>query len=311
MSDDQLIRNIRSLPRYIHEVYTQNDEEKFGLFKSHYSVFHRQIKVLYDQWYPKAKPVNDTILIDQLFVNNASNKYDKNKIKYSLACLLKTSERVYNNIASLNRNDQRFFNEIELLQEISFEAAMFLQMAIHKVEGKNLDFGHWKRGYIDPFETFAASSQILRKNTERNSSGGFVFAPSAIFMIRQAIELWLQAIFGIDYVIDANKNELVKLQPEKLFDLLDNANKLVNIPVPKSTIIKIHTWTQTFVHAGWIPPIWEIEHAQFVLKPIFYSDNVKIQKSHFENVEALLKTKLKNPKIFLSRSSKHSSELVE
>ncbi|MGZ4054016.1 MAG: hypothetical protein ACXVDZ_14395 [Bacteroidia bacterium] len=307
--EQAIVKKVRRLSQYINDVYLRSDEEKFQMFISDYAVFYNQIRIIYSKWYPKAKTYKDDDIIANLFIDKVEVKDRKTRVKYSLACLLSTSNRVYQNILVMPKDDPRFLCEMELLREISFEAATLMQYAYKIMEGKNIDFGHWKRSYIDPQETFIASSQILRKYTGRQTQGNFVFSPTAIFMIRQSIELWLQSIFGIDYATD-DKNKLVKLQPDKLFTLLDNQGKLVQLPIPKSIILKIHQWTQSFVHAGWLPPIWEIEHAQHVLAPIFISKNIKINTKHFNSIEEQLRVVLKIPKLILYRYEKAEYQLM-
>ncbi len=101
----------------------------------------------------------------------------------------------------------------------------------------------------------------------------------------------------------------MKLQPERLFELLKN--KSVSIPVSDSVINKIHQWTQPYVHAGWMTHTWEIEQAQFVLIKIFYSENIKIEKKYYDKIESKLQTILKNPKLKLHRLKNPACTLTE
>ena len=307
--EQEIVKNIRNLSRYIKDVYLQSENEKHAMLQTNYKVFYQQINTLYKKWFPKAKPCTETDIITNLFTEKYNPKDNKIIVKYSLSCLMSTSQRVYNNIQSIPKEDPRFLCELNLLKEISFEAAIFLEFGYMVMENKKINFGHWKRSYIDPHETYIASSQILRTHTARQTNGDFVFSPTAIFLIRQSLELWIQSIFGINYATD-EKNKLIKLQPERLFALLDTKRELVQIPIPKSVILKIHKWTQAFVHAGWLPPIWEIEHVQHVIQPLFYNENVKIKKEYFDSIEDKLKEIYKVPKLKLHKSSRHCSELI-
>lgn len=310
MEEAAIVKNIRRLSTCIDDSFLKSEDDKYFMFLSDFRAFHKQIELVYNKWFPKAKICKDEDIIHQIFRSEIPNKDAKIWVKYSMSCLLKSSKRVHENITQLktNNEEQLFLCEMSLLREIAFEAAILMQIGFNVIEKKSVDFGHGKRFYIYSRETFDASKQILRKFSSKYSLGDFVLCPTSIFLIRQAIELWLLSIFGINIATD-DKNKLVKLQPERLFDLIDNKGVKVNIPVPKSVIQKIHQWTQSYVHAGWMAYSWEIEHAQHVLQPIFYPHNVIIDKKHYDTIENQLRSILKFPKLKLQRLTHHESTL--
>ena len=310
--ENAIVRNVGRLSSYIDDTYLKSEEDKFFFFESNFKAFNQQIKAVYNKWFPNAKTCSNTDIINQVFRNNIPKKDAKIWVKYSMACLLNSSERIYKNIiqAKNNSEPQLLLCEMYLLKEMSFEAAMLMQDGFDIIENKKIDFGHWKRLQIDPRETFNASRQILRKYVAKRTPGDFVFSPSSIFLIRQSIELWLQSIFGIDIATD-DKNNLIKLQPDKLFDLLDNKGVKVETPVPKIVIKKIHQWTQAYVHAGWMAYTWEIEHAQYVLEPIFATSKIKIDKRHYDTIEDQLRKIFNHPSLKLHRLTRHDSVIKE
>lgn len=304
-AEQQIVKNVRRLSNFIRDAYLQTEEEKFSTLRTDFNLFHKQLEMLFQKWFPKAKPCSDFEIVNRIFKYELENKDLKVWVKYSLACLLKTSERVLNNIIKYKEKKETVLlnHEMTLLYEIAFEAAIFIEDGYRIIENKTLDFGHGKRFSIYARETHNASEQILRKVVIPKSHGEFVAGSTSIFLLRQAIELWLKGIFGIQYISGKN-NKALKLQPEILFNLIDSAGKKVQLPVPKSVIEKIHSWSQPYVHAGWLIHIWEIEHAQHVLRPIFYSSNIKIKKDHYENVESLLKKILKIETLVLHRNTR-------
>jgi hypothetical protein len=310
MDEAGIVKNIRRLSTCIDDSFLKSEDDKYFMFLSDFSAFHKQIELVYNKWFSKSKTCKDEDIIHQIFRTEIPSKDAKIWVKYSMSCLLKSSKRVYENIiqSKTNKEEQLFLCEMSLLREIAFEAAILMEIGFNVVEKKSLDFGHGKRFYIYSRETFDASRQILRKFSAQKTLGDFVLSPTSIFLIRQAIELWLQSIFGINIATD-DKNKLVKLQPERLFDLLDSKGEKVNIPVSKTVIQKIHQWTQSYVHAGWIAYSWEIEHAQHVLQPIFYPQNVIIDKKHFDTIENQLRSILKFPKLKVHRLKHHDSTL--
>lgn len=308
--DEKIIKNVRRLSAFIDDAFLKTEQDKFFMFQSDFTTFHKQIELVYESWFPKAKPCKDDDIINQIFRHEIAEKDYKIWVKYSMACLLNSSKRVYENILDCKKigNNDLLISEMRLLKEMSFEAAIFMESAFGIIEKRKVDFGHGKRFYIDAYETFSASRQILRKYIVEKAVGTYVLGPTSVLLLRQSIELWLKGIFGINYITD-EKNKILKLQPERLFELLKN--KSVTLPVSESVITKIHQWTQPYVHAGWMTHTWQIEQAQFVLIKIFYSKNIKIEKKYYDKIESKLQFILKNPKLKLHRLKNPACTLTE
>ncbi len=312
MDELGIVNNVRRLSSFIGDAYLKTEDEKFFRFQSDFTSFHKQIEVVYNKWFPKAKKCTDEDIVNRTYTRDIETKDLKVWVKYSMTCLLNSSQRVYNNVASHKKREDAhlFTREIELLQEIAFEAAIFMETAFAIMEERRVSFGLGKRFKIHSRETFNASEQILRKTIVPDTLGEFVVGPTSIFLIRQAIELWLKGIFGIKYATD-KQGKLIRLQPEKLFDLIDNKGVLVCLPVSKKVITKIHRWSQPYIHAGWLTHIWEIEHAQHVLSPIYYPEQVKIRQSYYNSIEEQLRKVFVSPDLNLCRLTRPESTLVE
>jgi len=305
----QIKHNIRKLSSNIYDVYLQNEDEKFSSLFSDYNLFIMQIEGLYKSWFPKAKAISDIDIINHLY-KDIYAKDEIQYVKYGTQCLLKSTNRVFKEIqnAKENNNHDLFIASMRLMYEISFEAVIFLDSAFKIMKEPEIDFGHYKRFKIEPRETFRASKFVLRQYNSRKLKGDFAIAPTSTFLIRQAIEIWLQDIFGIDSVWDDEEKKFIKLQPERLFQLIDI--NFVRLPIPKASIQKIHNWTQRYVHVGLMNSTWEIEHAQFVLEPLFYNKTVIIVKEYYNQIEEKIQKILKNPNLRLNRKEQHYSRLV-
>lgn len=311
MDETLIIKNVRRLSKFLDDAYLKSDRDKFFYFQSDFRTFHQTITAVYDNWFPDAKPCKDEDIINQIFRDDIEAKDLKMWAKYSIACLLQSSQRVFDNILECDKNGEKDLQlcEMRLLKEMSFESAMLMESAFNIIEKKQIDFGHGKRFNIHARETFNASRQILRRYVAEKTLGDFVLAPTSIFLIRQSVELWLKGIFGINFATD-DKNKLIKLQPERLFDLIDNKGEKVKLPIPKSVIVKIHNWSQPYVHAGWMPWTWETEHAQFVLHPIFNPSNIEIKKDYHDDLEKEMQNILSFPTLRLSRLTRTESKII-
>lgn len=309
--EQKIVKNVKRLSNYIRDVYLQTEDEKFHTFRSDYKTFQKQLILLYDKWFPKAKQCSDFDIVNQIYKQDIKAKDIKVWIKYSFVCLIKTSDRIFINAVNYKQENEHllFHHEMSLLYEIAFEAAIFIENSFRIFEKKELSFGHWKRFSIYARETHNASEQLLRKLVIPKSHGEFVVSPTSIFLLRQSIELWLYSIFGIQYISDKS-DQAVKLQPEILFRLIDASGSRVQLPVPKSVIEKIHSWSQPYIHAGWLIHIWEIELAQHVLRPIFDSSKVIIKRNHYYSIEKQLRKLLKKESIVLHRRTSPDCTLV-
>lgn len=305
---DRLRNNIKNLSGYIDRVYLKDDTEKVFWMKQDFTMFVMQIEGLYRRWFPRAKSVSELQVVEHLF-KDIFKKDEKLYVKYGTQCLIQSSKRVFAAIEDnhSNGNKDGFIANVRLLNDIAFEAPIFLDYSFKIMDDTDFEFGHGKRFQLHPREVMSASQFLLRQYIPQKLIGDFAIPPTAAFLIRQAIELWLQAIFGIHSVWDENVKVFVKVQPERLFKLLDD--RFVALPVPKSAIEKIHAWTQRYVHTGRIEHVWEVEHAQVFLAPIFMGHNVIIERSYYDGIESHLQQVLKNAHLRINRRDQHSSTI--
>jgi|GEM_PF-5552690 hypothetical protein len=306
-----IVKNVRLLYNFIDDAYIKTEDDKYGTLHSDFMLFHKQISMLYENWFPGAKKCTDDDIVNQVFLQNIEAKDYKTWAKYSIACLLNSSQRVFDTIVKARKaNDTKLFQgELNLLQDMAFEAPILIQSAFKIIEGRDVEFGHTKRPYITAREVYNVSQQILTKFTYPKALGGFALSPSAIMLLRQSIELWAQEIFGIEAATDEH-NVLFKLNPVILLELLDNKGVNVKLPIPKTVIVKVHKWTQPYVHAGWMKYTWEVEHAQHILSPIFDTSKIVIKKDHYNGVEKMLRVMMEQPKLKLHRAKDPSCLLV-
>ncbi|NMC98303.1 MAG: hypothetical protein GYA62_01085 [Bacteroidales bacterium] len=91
---------------------------------------------------------------------------------------------------------------------------------------------------------------------------------ASVFLIRQSIELKIKNCLGIDVILDSH-GYMKKMTADKLIDFVYK-NEHIKIPeIGKSIIKKIHSWTQFFIHGGFILNVWQIDIAQEIIRPLF------------------------------------------
>jgi hypothetical protein len=113
---------------------------------------------------------------------------------------------------------------------------------------------------------------------------------ASVFLIRQSIELKIKNALDINFIVDRN-GRMLKIPGDKLMGFFFKNKNIELQNIKKSIIRKIHSWTQYFVHGGYVLNIWQIDIAHSLIKPLFFSDsgngminkydNVKIHKDYY------------------------------
>lgn len=144
-------------------------------------------------------------------------------------------------------------------------------------------------------EILHASRQIVSRHLYLNDMSP---VPVAIFQLRQAIEIRMFEILGIDSIVE--DDGLPKKIPGNVFlDFPDLTNSVI-FPVDFSNIKKIYSWTNIYVHMAICNNYWLLDFAQNYLtsficeRPIikkYFYDHMK------ENLAKYTDTKEKNVRL--------------
>ncbi len=100
--------------------------------------------------------------------------------------------------------------------------------------------------------------------------------PISIFQLRQSIELRICEILGIKAVVN-EKNEFAKITADRFLEVKSLEDNYI-FPVKKSIILKIHKWSNLFIHRGFVDDYWLLEFAfylldEFITKNLFVRDD--------------------------------------
>lgn len=96
--------------------------------------------------------------------------------------------------------------------------------------------------------------------------------PVSIFQLRQAIELRICEVLGI-YSMYNEDNQIIKITSEKLFEVNSIEDNYI-LPLKKSILLNIHSWTNLYIHKGYVDDLWLIDFAlnlvdDFICKNIY------------------------------------------
>lgn len=126
-------------------------------------------------------------------------------------------------------------------------------------------------------EILHASRQIVSRHLYLNDMSS---VPVAIFQLRQAIEIRMLEILGIDSIIE-DDGLPKKITGNSFFDI-PNLTDFVIFPLDLSNIKKIYSWTNLYVHMAICNNYWLLDFAQNYLGNFIYERSI-IKKSFYDH----------------------------
>ncbi|MDP3111109.1 MAG: hypothetical protein Q8M71_03275 [Thermodesulfovibrionales bacterium] len=225
---------------------------------------------VYNKWFPKKTNFSDIHIAEQIFIKSVKSDYLKHWVKYQLLALIKSAQRAFFNVEYYMGSNPRtkYSKKFGCITEIIFEIMQFLDHASFYVEGQHAGYGWRIRRVLNSAEIFEGSKMLFERRIHEWHLGNFVITPTAIFLIRQSIEIRLKNAFGIHTIL--SKDGKILKVPGIIFLQFAKENiSDVEFPIKFSVIEKVYNWTQHYIHGGFIPHLWEIEWAFHVLKPLF------------------------------------------
>lgn len=245
----------------------------------------------YKDKFKNSKEYSDIDVTNCILKFYIEEKDTKTWIKYQLFAILKTTKRLYDKIKYFRANSPELLeNEINLFKELLVDISFFLQFSFSYLDEKPTELIKFKDFYLEPKEILSASRLLLRNHVLKNHPGNSASRYASVFFIRQSIEVLIKNIFGVSYIYN-DKGEPQKIQPELFFEFIDDSKVNNDFPLPKNTIKNIHGWTQSFVHAGFIPYLWQIEWTQVMLEPLFDFQKVILKQHFYNDLETIIKSK--------------------
>lgn len=222
----------------------------------------------YARWYPKAKPYSDHLLASEVFKVAYLTRDEKAQAKYDLAALRTSVRRQADRVREAALRQEAWESEFDLVREFSSEALALLERIEAAHTGEDIFYGVMKRDVLGSQEVFAASGTMLRRQILEGHISDFPVRPTAVFLIRQAMELRLKNMLGIHVVMDTDGRP-IKLSGFIFLDLVKRYGSEIEFPLPEHVVRRIYEWTNYPIHGGLVHPMWQTEFARHVLGPLF------------------------------------------
>ena len=146
-------------------------------------------------------------------------------------------------------------------------------------------------------EILYASRQIVSRHLYLNDMSP---VPVAIFQLRQAIEIRMLEILGIDSIVE-DDGLPKKITGNAFFDI-PNLTDFVIFPLDLSNIKKIYSWTNLYVHMALCNNYWLLDFAQNYLGDFIYERSI-IKKSFYDHRKETIAnyTNTKDNNVILSK----------
>lgn len=172
--------------------------------------------------------------------------------------------------------DNRVFRDTAaFLHHLLFQIREFTEQIASIKENKDY-YRSNSRKQLKAIEVFGLARRLPRYRVYYDD---IAQQPESAFLIRQAIEIRTMELLGIRGVFDNKSNSPIKISPDAFINLL--ADKRVSLPgnLTANLIIKIHAWTNNFVHTGRSYYQWQTEYFWEVISS-FIIDEVSIDRDY-------------------------------
>ncbi len=168
-----------------------------------------------------------------------------------------------------------FGDTAAFLHHLLFQILEFTEQIASYKENRNYNRSS-SRKQLRAFEVFDLARRLPRYRVYYDDVAQ---QPESAFLIRQAIEIRTMELLGICGIFDKKSNSLIKISPDAFINLL--ADKRVVLPgnLTVNLIIKIHAWTNNFVHTGRSYYQWQTEYFWEVISSFIF-DEVSIDREY-------------------------------
>lgn len=210
------------------------------------------------------KSLSDEFIISQVYGNSSNDKVCYSRAQFLLAYKW-FFEILHPQFTNGNISKDKF---IEFLNIFIFDLNIYVNTLLDKSDSR-YPFIRGGKSIIDNTTAMFVNSRCLLYKGEASIRTSTLISP---FTLRQALEVRVKRMIGLDYVLDKNNN-FIRFRHDFIWDFLKNQNDIIqiDIEIPLSRIYTIYAWTNLSIHTGIIPNIWEVAYAYEYCMPIFQS----------------------------------------
>lgn len=257
----------------------RNEADKIVAFNEFYNYYSALVEVVL-----KNETFSDRQLCDDIFRKDWNDKQSETVFKKCLYSSFKTLERVRIGIETnvvnkfkIGEEKKGINNFTDFLFIFSFDVFEIVRYAEEKYNDKKLNYDMGGRGDLTVSEIFENANIFLHiKHFGASSIHYRDFFPYTIFAIRLMIEVAGKRILGFNSITNDKGSRAKEIGTQIAWEFIKKdqlSNKRIQLPVEIDTVLKIEKWTNSYIHTGFIQPIYLVENALFFLEKLVFPCN--------------------------------------
>lgn len=285
MCTSLLPASISQLHDYIGKVTAKPVQHCAEFFAELYQTFESYMLDQEKIWFKKEIIYTDEHIGNNLFGRHDYRRFSGDKLKIHMYACRSSIRRIKTRLDELaiRGRDSEVRSFLSLLDDYIEGATSLLEIGTYLFEGFYPDSVFYKRSTAYSVEIIDAARALFHGTTLERRLGGFVIQPTAVFLIRQSIEIRIKNALGIASIRYNNEHEL-KVPYLILLKLIEKKKNFISFPITGNLIRKIYEWSNQYIHSGEVPPPWMVEWALHLLEPLFASATICNQWSRYGSV---------------------------
>lgn len=255
------------------------------------------------EWFGRDFSNSDEHIAEQLFITVFDTPDFKLWLKFQMLGMRASLKRLLAQADSCDQNDSETWRgAVGLLLELTHDSVAILEYGEKQFNGVVVEYAFGITRKLSSVEVWKASHHMFHSVLRPRTLGESAYRSTAIFLIRQALELRMKNIFGVAF-IELPNGRPAKTDISFFISLVLHYKKAIRLPVKISLIDKINKWSNIYVHGGIQPNAWEIEWAHHILSPLFDHGSfegtksvygaVQISESIFETIQDVISSRLR------------------
>lgn len=222
----------------------------------------------------------DDCQIANVLLSDVTDKNQDDYCRNAMIAILKVLDNIEKKDLKFYRGEDHidkhvFGDTAAFLYHLLFQILEFTEQIASLKENRNYNRSN-SRKQLRAFEVFDLARRLPRYRVYYND---IAQQPESAFLIRQAIEIRTMELLGICSVFNKKSNSPIKISPDAFINLLADKRVLLPGNLTANLIIKIHAWTNSFVHTGRSYYQWQTEYFWEVLSSFIF-DEVLIDRDY-------------------------------
>lgn len=264
------------------------EKQKEDYEKCFKELYQYMLKI-YESKFSELKKYTDECLAGLILKFEYDEKTYKEWIKYQFVVIFSILNDINDKILQDYSKDKKNQKDLfDFLNEFSSDLIIFLQEHGVFLLGSEKDFGHYKANVEQSLFVYIGIDTFLYKNIYSSALDKKFLLHLNIFSLRQAIELRCKEILGI-YSVTNSSNKINKnFMGNRLIQIIKDHQAEIKLPLAMSIVENIYEWSNSYIHAGYKPPIWQVAFAHKISKDFFMPNKIEIKETFYKTLESII-----------------------